>query len=502
MTTLRFILGDQLSHSISSLRDCDKNRDVILMCEVHQEATYVKHHPKKIALLFSAMRHFAEELKDKGFEVDYIKLDDRGNTQHFDTELKRAIKRHKPQHVLLTHPGEYRVLKLLEPLCTIIDDDRFMCSLADFNAWAKDKKQLRMEFFYREMRKQHDILMDGSKPMGDRWNFDQENRYKLKSGTDIPKQSISKPDAITAEVIELVSSEFSNHFGELEPFTFAVTRRGALSVLNKFINERLAYFGDYQDAMLEGEPWLYHSHISFYLNCGLLLPAECIDAAVEAYHQKIAPLNSVEGFVRQILGWREYVRGIYWLMMPKYQSANFFNAQRQLPEFFWTANTEMNCLKQCISDTKTHAYAHHIQRLMVIGNFTLLTGIDPKLVNEWYLIVYADAYEWVELPNVTGMILFADGGLLASKPYAASGAYINKMSDYCKKCHFKVSQKNGETACPFNYLYWNFLIKNKAKLKDNQRMKLIYNRLAAMDKDKIKLIQDDAKKFFKQLEAL
>lgn len=499
MSILRFILGDQLSHDISSLQGCDKENDVIFMCEVYEEASYVKHHPKKIALIFSAMRHFAQELIDQGYSVDYVTLDDPNNTQCFEKELQRAIKNHQPNEVIVAHPGEYRVLKILEKNCTIVEDDRFLCSIDSFAEWAKNKKQLRMEFFYREMRKKHRVLMSSGQPIGGQWNFDHDNRQALDADLNIPKRSLFKPDKITQAVIDLVKKRFSDHFGDLEPFDLAVTRKQALKVLDTFIDERLVNFGAYQDAMREGEPWLYHSHISFYLNCGLLLPKECIDAAVNAYKDKKAPINSVEGFVRQILGWREYVRGIYWLKMPEYKSSNFFDAKNTLPEFFWTGDTKMNCLKQSITDTKNNAYAHHIQRLMVIGNFALLAGIHPDFVNEWYLIVYADAYEWVELPNVSGMILFADGGLLASKPYAASGAYIKKMSDYCKNCSYKVSLKTGEKACPFNYLYWDFLIRNENKLKNNQRMKLIYHRLATMEKEKIEMIQKDSQDFFKKL---
>lgn len=501
MTTLCFILGDQLSHSLSSLQACNKEQAVIFMCEVYDEASYVKHHPKKIALIFSAMRHFVQELKDNGYKVDYVKLDDKSNTQHFKSELQRAIKRHQAQEVLLTQPGEYRVAQALQDIVTFLDDDRFLASLNDFRQWAQHKKQLRMEFFYREMRKKHHILMNGNKPVGGKWNYDHDNRQAIKDEVTLPKRLTFKPDDITTVVLTLVKKRFKDHFGDLEPFDFAVTRQGALKVLKHFISECLPHFGQYQDAMLQDEPWLYHSHISFYLNCGLLLPLECIKAALNAYNKKHAPLNSVEGFIRQILGWREYVRGLYWLKMPSYKKLNFFKAKRALPDFFWTADTNMNCLKQCINETKQNAYAHHIQRLMVIGNFALLAGLDPDVVNEWYLIVYADAYEWVELPNVSGMILYADGGLMASKPYAASGAYINKMSNYCKNCHFSVSQKNGETACPFNYLYWDFIIRNKSKLQDNQRMALIYSRLEGMDIEKIKKIESDAKHFFAQLES-
>jgi deoxyribodipyrimidine photolyase-related protein len=296
-----------------------------------------------------------------------------------------------------------------------------------------------------------------------------------------------------------VAEKFSTHFGDIQPFDFAVSRKQALYVLTKFIEERLCDFGTYQDAMLEGEAWMFHSHISFYLNCGLLLPLECIQKAEQAYYEKQAPLNAVEGFIRQILGWREYVRGIYWLKMPEYEKQNFFNCNRTLPDFYWTANTTMNCLKQCITETKKNAYAHHIQRLMILGNFALLTGVSPDEINKWFMIVYADAYHWVELPNVTGMAIFADGGLLASKPYAAGGAYINKMSNYCKNCTYNVKEKNGTTACPFNYLYWNFLITNKNKLKNNQRLNMTYRTLEEMTENKKKSITSDSNKFLANL---
>jgi deoxyribodipyrimidine photolyase-related protein len=282
--------------------------------------------------------------------------------------------------------------------------------------------------------------MQDGQPIGVQWNYDTENRKPPKERLTIPPPHISKVDNITQEVISLVYDRFPDHFGNLEPFHFAVTRVDALQVLDEFIKQRLNKFGDYQDAMLEGEPWMYHSHISCYLNCGLLLPIECVQAAEIAYHQGNVPLNAAEGFIRQIIGWREYVRGIYWLKMPAYAEQNFLEAKRELPDFYWTSNTKMNCLRQCVLETKQNAYAHHIQRLMVLGNFALLAGIKPKAVNEWFLIVYADAYQWVELPNVSGMILFSDGGYLASKPYAAGGNYINKMSNYCKNCYYKVTK--------------------------------------------------------------
>ena len=506
MSSLRLILGDQLSQSISSLEGAHKDNDIILMCEVWDEATYVKHHKKKIAFLFSAMRHFLEELQQSGYQVEYTKLDDKNNTGSLRGEVERAIKRFNIDHIVVTHPGEYRVLTAMQlwqndfgiPV-EIKPDTRFLCTPAAFANWAEGRKQLRMEYFYREMRQQYSILMNGEEPVGGRWNYDADNRKPPGDGRHIPQPYSNEIDHITCTVLELVDARFPDHFGNLEPFHFALTRDQALDALQLFIEQRLSYFGDYQDAMLEKEPWMYHSHLSFYLNCGLLLPLECVQAAEQAYYQGKAPLNAVEGFIRQIIGWREYVRGIYWLRMPQYAEKNFLKAERNLPDFYWTANTKMNCLRQCVLQTLENAYAHHIQRLMVLGNFALLTGIDPKQVNQWFLIVYADAYEWVELPNVSGMILFADGGYLASKPYAAGGRYINKMSDYCQNCGYKVASKNGVDACPFNYLYWDFLARNRAKLQYNHRIGMMYKTYDRMGNDKKQAISDDSQRFLDHL---
>lgn len=508
MGNLRLVLGDQLSTQISSLSDIDKEIDTVLMCEIWDEATYVKHHKKKIAFLFSAMRHFAAHLKDIGYAIRYIKLDDTDNSSSFTGEVKRTIEDLQPNKVIVTEAGEYRVQQMIEnwnkDLNIEVDirpDNRFLATHTDFQDWAKGRKTLRMEYFYREMRKKYDVLMtpDGS-PEGGEWNYDDQNRKSFDPTLDIPKPYTAQIDKITQDVIELVSQRFESHFGDLEPFYFAVTREQALYALEKFIEERLSNFGDYQDAMVENEPWLFHSHLSFYINCGLLLPLEVIKKAEDAYYNKKAPLNAVEGFIRQILGWREYVRGIYWMMMPDYAEANYLNAKRNLPSFFWDANTKMNCMRQSIKETKENAYAHHIQRLMVIGNFCLIAGLSPDEVNEWYLLVYADAYEWVEMPNVTGMILFADGGKLASKPYAASGSYINKMSDYCKNCSYSVTKKNGPKACPFNYLYWNFMDENKDTLEGNPRLGFSYRTLNKMSDEKRKAIRNDALRFFKEIE--
>jgi len=504
---LIYILGDQLTRTLPALAQADKDQDVVFMCEVAAEATAVKHHKKKIAFLFSAMRHFAQELIDEGYQVSYVKIDDPENTQSFETELLRALQTYQPEKLILTKPSEHRVRQLtmawqdmLDCTVQILPDDRFLCSPAKFKNWAEGRKQLRMEYFYRELRREYNILMEGDKPIGGAWNFDKDNRAPAKDGLQIPTPYRETPDPITREVMAFVAERFPDHFGDLDPFHYAVTRKGALAALDHFIETRLANFGTYQDAMLSGEPWMFHSHISLYLNCGLLDPLETIRKAEAAYQSGDAPLNSVEGFIRQILGWREYVKGIYDLKMPDYAQENFLDATRPLPSFYWTAQTQMNCLKQCVTETKENAYAHHIQRLMVLGNFALLAGLHPDEVNNWYHLVYADAYEWVELPNVSGMVLFADGGVLASKPYAASGAYINRMSNYCGSCAYKVSVKNGPKACPFNYLYWHFLIENKDKLAGNPRMGMPYRTLNKMDETKRAAIQSDAARFFNKLE--
>ena len=499
---IRLVLGDQLTRGLASLADLDPAKDVVLMAEVIEEVTYVRHHKRKVAFLFSAMRHFAEELRADGITVDYIRLDDEDNSGSFSGEIARAVTRHGADRIVVTEPGEHRVLAAMQDWQTALGvdveirgDDRFMCPPGMFESWAEGRKQLRMEFFYREMRRHHGVLMEGGEPVGGKWNYDAENRESPDLSLPVPKPTGFAPDEITSEVLTLVADRCADHFGDLEDFGFAVTRSQALEVLGVFIAERLPLFGTYQDAMIEGEPWMYHSHIGFYLNSGLLLPAEAVRAAEAAWHTGHAPLNAVEGFIRQILGWREFVRGIYWLKMPDYAGMNFLGADRRLPDLFWSGETDMNCMKQSIDATRRYAYAHHIQRLMVLGNFALLAGIDPRYVNEWYLVVYADAYEWVELPNVSGMVLFADGGYLASKPYAAGGAYINRMSNYCAGCRYKVAKKNGEQACPFNYLYWDFLIRNRDKLGGNARMGMMYRSLDRMAPEKVEMIRADSARF-------
>ncbi len=491
ITDLVFILGDQLSPSISSLNATSRDDARILMAEVMDEASYVPHHKKKIAFLFSAMRHFAESLRADGWRVDYVRLDDDGNSGSFTGELKRAIERHGADRVLVTEPGEWRVRQDMETWedetglpVEILEDDRFLCSHEEFRDWAEDRKALRMEYFYREMRRKTGLLMEGDEPAGGKWNFDAENRKPAKASLFMPKPHCVKPDPVTEEVLTLVVDRFADNFGDLEPFWFAVTVEQAEAARDHFIAEALPDFGDYQDAMLAGEKFLYHSLLSFYINAGLLDPLETCRMAEEAWKAGDAPLNAVEGFIRQIIGWREYVRGIYWLKMPDYLDLNFFDADRPLPDFYWTGETDMACLRAAITQTKEEAYAHHIQRLMITGNFALLAGIDPKAVHEWYLAVYADAYEWVELPNTLGMSQYADGGLLGTKPYAAGGNYISKMSDYCNGCRYDVKQKTGPDACPFNSLYWDFVSRNADKLRGNPRMARVYSTWDRMKDDR------------------
>ncbi len=479
------------------------------MVEVAEETTYVAHHKKKIAFLFSAMRHFAKALESAGWSVIYVKLDDPENTATFEAELTRAVQTNDFDKVIMVEPSEFRVQEAMRvwgesaeiPL-EMLEDDRFLCTHAEFEAWAHDgRKTLRMEYFYRDMRRKTQLLMRGDKPEGDKWNYDSENRKPAKDDLFMPTPFKVKPSAITQDVLDLVETRFDAHFGDLLPFDYAVTRQDALKALDHFIETALPNFGDYQDAMVEGEPFLYHSVLAQYLNCGLLTPLEICQKAEAAYVKDKAPLNAVEGFIRQIIGWREYIRGIYHLKMPDYVDLNYFNHTRPLPEFYWTAETKMSCVKDAVKQTKKYAYAHHIQRLMVTGNFALLAGIDPKAVHEWYLAVYADAYEWVELPNSLGMSQFADGGLLGSKPYVSSGNYINKMSDYCKNCHYSVKHKTEDNACPFNALYWDFLHRHRETLGNNPRLGHTYRTWGRMKDETKQAYLDRAAKTLKALEA-
>jgi deoxyribodipyrimidine photolyase-related protein len=508
MTTLRVVLGDQCSDGLSALDGIDAARDVVLMAEVRSECTYVRHHQQKIALVLSAMRHFARRLEARGVRVHYSRLDDPANTQSLAGEVARVAARLKPARIVCTHPGEWRVAQDMRAWeaatripVEIREDARFLCSLERFRAWAGTRKQLRMEFFYREMRRESGILMEGpDEPTGGQWNFDHDNREALPRGVRPPAPRRFPPDAITREVMELVAREFGGHFGALDGFAWPVTAEDAQAALDDFIARRLPDFGRFQDAMAEGEPTLFHALIGAALNVGILDPRAACVAVERAYREGRAPLNAAEGFIRQILGWREYVRGLYWLRMPGYRETNALEARRKLPGFYWTGETEMACLRAAIGQTRAMAYAHHIQRLMVTGNFALLAGLDPAEVNEWYLVVYADAYEWVELPNTHGMALFADGGVMASKPYAASGAYINRMSDHCRGCAYDVKAATGARACPFNFLYWDFIARHAERMAKNPRMAMPLRTLAKMDPRKVQAMRAQAAAFLDALE--
>jgi len=496
---LRLVLGDQLTRDVASLRDY-ADGDVVVMAEVAGEATYVKHHKQKIVFVLSAMRHFAEELREEGVTVDYIRFDDPDNTGSISGELQRAVARHRPAELVITSPGEWRLLSAFKALdpgvpVDVREDDRFFATTARFAAWAEGRKVLRMEFFYREMRRETDLLMEGDAPAGGQWNYDHDNRKRLPKSQALPPRFGFAPDRVTKDVIALVQHHFADHFGDLDGFEWAVTRKDALRSLDDFLINALPNFGKYQDAMASGEPFVFHAVISPYLNAGLLTAREVCIAAEREYIARRAPLNAVEGFIRQILGWREYVRGIYWLKMPDYVETNALNATRTLPWLYWSGETDMHCMAEAIGQTRRTAYSHHIQRLMVTGNFALLAGIAPKEIAEWYLVVYADAFEWVELPNVQGMSQFADDGLLASKPYASSGAYIDRMSDFCPSCAYDVKVKSGPKACPFNFLYWAFLIRNAATLRTNQRMAMPYRTLAGWDEGHKAAITAEAEAF-------
>jgi deoxyribodipyrimidine photolyase-related protein len=479
MVKLVLVLGDQLSPEIAALRAGDRARDVVVM----GEGTSVPHHPQKIALILSAMRKFAAGLSADGWRVAYSRLDDPENSQTISRELLRRADEFGATEVLATKPGEWRVLRDLEELpvpVTVLPDDRFLCSEAEFATWAEGRKQLRMEWFYRDMRRKTGLLMEGDEPAGGQWNFDHDNRKPAKPDLLRPRPQDFAPDDVVAEVLDLVGKRFG-HFGRLRPFRWATDRAGALMALADFVARRLPRFGEEQDAMLEGEAYLSHSLLSPYLNLGLLGPMEVCQAVEAAWRAGHVPLPAAEGFIRQIIGWREYVRGIWGLQGPDYISRNALGHSRKLPAAYWGGETRMACVKAAVAQTRDLAYAHHIQRLMVTGNFALLAGVDPAEVHEWYLSVYIDAFEWVEAPNTLGMSQFADGGLLGSKPYVSSGAYIDRMSDHCGGCAYRVKEKTGERACPFNLLYWHFLDRHRERFRANPRMAQMYRVWDGMD---------------------
>jgi deoxyribodipyrimidine photolyase-related protein len=504
VSRLVLILGDQLTEEIAALREADRESDTVVMAEVMDEASYVPHHPRKIAFLFAAMRKFAKRLEKAGWRVRYTRLDDPDNTGSIPGELIRAAEATGATEVLATEPGEFRLIAALEE-CPVpvhqFPDDRFLCSHAEFDDWAEGRKELRMEWFYREMRRKTGLLMEGDKPAGGKWNYDHENRKPAPDEVDYGGPMQFTPDETVEEVLDLVEDRFGGNFGTLRPFWFATDQGEARRALAHFIRHALPRFGDYQDAMLDGNRFLYHAVISMYLNAGLLSWQEVCHAAEEAWKAGESPLNAVEGFIRQIIGWREYMRGIYFREGADYTRRNWLNHQRKLPDFYWTAETDMRCIAKTVEQTRDEAYAHHIQRLMVTGNFALLAGIDPHEVHEWYLAVYADAYEWVEAPNVIGMSQFADGGIVGSKPYVSGGNYIRKMSDYCNKCAYDVGEKSGDRACPFNYLYWAFLHRHRDRFGKNPRMAQMYRTWSRMSEEKRQAALDSVETFLGKLSA-
>ena len=482
MANLILILGDQLSHHLSALEGADKDNDLVVMAEVHSEASYTNHHKKKLVFVFSAMRHFADALEEDGWRVHYQRYHPDNPAQSIEQVIAELAREYQPERVITTECGEWRLHeqisrwhKTLGIPVEIRPDTRFVCNIDEFARWAEGRKQLRMEFFYREMRKKTGLLMTSEgQPEGGQWNFDTDNRKKWAGKPPAPAPFREEPDAITTEVIELVNEYFSEHFGTTGNFHYAVTAEQAQEALAHFVDFALPCFGDYQDAMSDNEDWLFHSILSPYLNTGLLDPMEVCEEAVRAWHAGRAPLNAVEGFVRQIIGWREFVRGIYWLLMPGYARENRLGNSRELPWFYWTGDTKMRCMHKAINATARNAYAHHIQRLMITGNFALLAGVKPEAICDWYLAVYIDAFDWVELPNTLGMVMHADGGYLGSKPYAASGKYIQRMSDHCQNCHYRVQDATGDRACPFNSLYWHFIDRHREDFANNPRMTMMY----------------------------
>ena len=502
---MRFICiwPDQLSFELEMMHSIAKD-DCIVMIEDHHDTTFSPMHKKKIVFHWATMRHFANECRQRGHTVHYVSIDQAIAKHGWQHCMQSMIAAMNPSSVILTMPTDQRWRDDVEFLQTqitthIYADNRHVMSQDEFTAWATDKKQLIMEFFYRQARVKTGLLMEDGKPIGGKWNYDKLNQKPPSQDMSIPQLHRCEMDEITQEVAKYVEENYSDHFGDIEPFVFATTRHGAQEQFEHFLTERLPLFGDYQDAMVTGESFMFHAVISMYINCGLLDPLECCQQAEQCYHSGHAPLNAVEGFVRQIIGWREYIRGIYLHHMPEYKNLNALSAKKPLPAFYWTGQSGMKCVDTAVEDTRKHAYAHHIQRLMVTGNFALIAGIDPQYVCDWYLSVYADAFEWVELPNTLGMSLYGDGGIVGSKPYASSGAYINKMSNYCKNCQFNVKEKFGDKACPFNVFYWDFLLRHEEKWDKNNRMKLMMTHVKRMSTDQKIKIQKQAEQTWQLL---
>ncbi|WP_088330347.1 cryptochrome/photolyase family protein [Lacimicrobium sp. SS2-24] len=511
MSKLLLLLGDQLDQHQQAIRELDKQQDHILMAELTDEAGYVPHNRRKIALIFSAMRHMAKGLRDSGYRVTYFTYQQsvEAGLNSISELVCHQLKQHAYQAFAYVEAGEYRLDQELDTLTKRLDvpTEKFDCSNFIFSrktmlGWFEGKKSPRMEHYYRWARQQTGWLMDNNKPLGGQYNYDKQNRQPWDPSVVPPPALQFEPDTITQDVIALVNETFAHHPGTLHDFAMAVTTQQAEQALDDFIQLRLPSFGDYQDALADNQSTVFHSLLSAYINIGLLSPVKVCEAVVKAYEDGRAPLNAVEGFIRQILGWREYVRGLYWHCGPDYQHRNALNSTTPLPDWFWTGDTRMRCVSQAISSSLNQAYAHHIQRLMVIGNFALLTGLDVKAVCRWYLAVYIDAFEWVELPNTLGMALYADDGFVASKPYAASGRYINKMGNHCKNCAYNINQTTGNKACPFNALYWQFIHRHQSKFKDNPRMALMLSQWQKKSHDDQQALLDWSEHLLERLDSL
>ena len=519
---LILILGDQLDQDSAAFDGIDPAHDVVLMVEAFEESTHVWSHKARTTVFLSAMRHFALELQQRGLTVAYRSLEAEGDATLADG-LAAAAQHYRPERVVGVEPGDLRVRDSLalaiknvaacadpdwpKPLNDSIiwlEDRHFLCSSAQFRRWAGKSTSLRMEFFYRLLRRQHRVLMDGDQPVGGKWNFDSENRKGFgKAGPQaLPPALDFVPDALTRQVMSVVEDHFGNHPGNLANFNWPVTRSDALRALADFLDHRLAQFGTHQDAMWTGMPFGWHALLSSSLNLKLLNPLEVIAAAESAWRERGLDLASVEGFIRQILGWREFMRGVYQLDMPALKDSNHFEHHAALPAWYWTGETQMNCMRQCIGQTLTHGYSHHIQRLMVTGMFGVTAQISPQALCDWYLAVYVDAVEWVELPNTAGMALYANGGRFTSKPYVASGAYIQRMSNYCASCRYRPEQRIGPEACPMTTLYWNFLDRREAEIAGNPRTGLMVKNLQRLAPDERQAIRDRASEMLANLDAL
>ncbi len=510
-TTVKLILGDQLNLEHTWFEKVDEEVLFVLM-EVRSETDYVKHHIQKLVAVFDAMRKFARELVKKGHNVNYLKLNDPDNQFTITENLKQICANVSAKELHYQLPDEYRVDQELKKLRNEIgitihstDTNHFLTTREEFGEFFQGKKTFLMENFYRHMRVKHQILLDSAnKPIGGKWNFDQENRKKVPKNHVI--QTVPLLSKNVSEIIDEIQLAGIKTIGQISPveFSWTTTREEALELLEDFVTQALPLFGSLQDAMTENHWYLYHSRLSFAMNVKLISPLEVIKRVEKAYleNPEFYELNQIEGFIRQILGWREYMRGVYWSQMPEYAELNFFENKRTLPSWFWTGDTKMNCLKHAIRQSLEHAYAHHIQRLMVTGNFALLAGIHPDEVDNWYLGIYIDAFEWVEITNTRGMSQYADGGIVGSKPYVSSAAYINKMSDYCGNCHYSHDKKVGEKACPLNSLYWNFFDQHTEKLRSNPRLGMMLNVWNKMSNEDRSAILSQASSYLKQIETL